>query len=150
MSNSSTVNLALNIANRSSKSYGLLSNESTAVMQKDKLPEIGEILLVGRKGVFNLNMLYDWWMIYAIRHGLIKNEKWIIPNATLDSLLADEYIKYGAKTGIPYHIQTYLRMIGHHINYDRPLEISDVQKNYLDKQEQKIRSIRKSYKIVNK
>lgn len=134
--------------NRPSNAYGLLSNESTAVMQREKIATIGEILVVGRKGVFNVRMLYDWWMIYAVNKGLVKDGQWIIPNETLDALLADEYIKYGAKAGVPFRIQTYLTMLGHHLHYEHRLQLDQNQVNYLMKQEAILREKRKQYKIT--
>ncbi len=145
------------INSRPANSYGLLSNEVTAVMQREtqagNIP-IGEILVVGRKGVFSLNMVYDWWLIYAATRGLIRREgnkdgQWIFPNETLDALLADEYIKYGAKAGTPFRIQTYLRMIGQHLLYDYILELNQNQLNYLANQERILREERKKFKIAN-
>ena len=133
--------------NRSNKTYGLLSNEATAIIQTHKTIPIGSLLVVGRKGVINLNMLYNWWMIYAFQNHLIKDGKWIRPNETLDGLLADEYIKYGAQAGVPFTVQTYLRMIGHHLNYDNTLQLSQDQSNYLLNQENILQSEREKHKL---
>ena len=141
---------ARNIANRSNTTYGLLSNESTAVIQRENMAPIGKVLVVGRKGVFNLNMLYDWWMLYAIKKNMIKDGKWIIPNETLDALLADEYIKFGARAGVPFHIQTYLRMLGHHLGYDYQLNLAPNQLGYLGNQERILRDTRKHHRISQK
>lgn len=132
----------------SSSTYGLLSNESTAVMQRENVAPIGELLVVGRKGVFNLNMLYDWWMLYAIKNNLVAEGKWIVPNETIDALLADEYIKYGAKARTPFLIQTYLRMIGNHLGYEYKLNLSPDQLNYLSGQEKSLKNTRKQHKIT--
>ena len=70
------------LTNRSNKTYGLLSNEATAIMQGHKSIPLAEILVLGRKGVINLNMLYNWWIIYAFQNHLIKDGKWIKPNKT--------------------------------------------------------------------
>ena len=133
--------------NRSNKSYGLLSNEITAIMQTHNTIPLGQLLVLGRKGITNLNTLYNWWIIYAIQNRLIKDGKWIRPNDTLDVLLADEYIKYGARAGVPFSVQTYLRMIGHHLNHDETLQLSQEQLNYLTTQENNIQQERGKYKI---
>ncbi len=132
----------------SSSTYGLLSNEATAIMQREKLAPIGDFLVVGRKGLANLNMMYDWWMIYAVKNNLIQNGKFIIPNDVLDALLADEYIKFGAIAGHPYHIQDYLRMLGSHLGYNYQLQLSPDQVNYLSSQEINLRNHRKNYAIT--
>lgn len=110
--------------------YGLLSNEATAVMQNN-IASGDKLLVVGRKGVINTRMLYDWWYVYAVKNNLIVNRKWISPNDVLNALLADEYIKFGAVVGKPYAIQTYFAMLGNHIDYTVKLDLSDVQNNYL-------------------
>ena len=145
---STRATLARSIYNRSSASYGLLSNESTAVMQRENVAPIGKALVVGRKAVFNLNMLYDWWMLYAIKKNLISDGKWIIPNETMDALLADEYIKFGARAETPFRVQTYLRMIGKHLGFEYQLTLSPEQKSYLGNQERVLRNTRKQYKIT--
>lgn len=147
MANTSSIQKYHELANRSNKTYGLLSNEATAIMQGHKSIPLGEILVLGRKGVTNLNMLYNWWIIYAFQNHLIKDGKWIKPNEILDVLLADEYIKYGSQAGVPFKIQTYLRMIGHHLNYDQRLNLSSEQQNYLSYQENILQKEREKYKI---
>ena len=128
--------------------HGLLSNEATAVMQRERVSPIGQLLVVGRKGVFNLKMLYDWWMLYTLSHNLlIKNGTYVMPNETLDALLADEYIKEGATASTPYHTQTYLRMIGRHLGYDYQIDLSSDQLSYLNNQERILRDERKRYTI---
>ena len=136
--------------NRFNNTYGLLTNEATAVMRRENITPVGEIMVVGRKGVFNLNMLYDWWMLYAIHRNIIKDGKWIVPNETIDALLADEYIKFGAQAGSPFHIQTYLRMIGYHLKYDHQLSLSPNQLDYLSNQGTELRNNRKQYKTTIK
>lgn len=134
---------------RSNTTYGLMSNEATAVMQREKVAPIGELLVVGRKGVFNLNMLYDWWMLYAVKNNLlVKNATFVMPNETLDALLADEYIKDGARAGTPYRTQTYLRMLGRHLGYDYQLTLGQEQINYLANQEILLRNERKKYPLT--
>ncbi|GAG93392.1 unnamed protein product [marine sediment metagenome] len=136
----------LDSRNRSSSStYGLLSNEATAIMQREIIAPIGKFLVVGRKGLANLNIMYDWWIIYAIKNNLISNGKFIIPNNVLDTLLADEYIKFGAVAGKRYHIQDYLRMLGEHLGYNYQLQLSSDQIKYLSEQERNIRFHRKKY-----
>jgi len=138
---------ALNSINkRSSNTYGLLTNEMTAVMQNENIAPIGKFLESGRKGVVNLNMLYNWWVLYAINKNLIK-DNWILPNEVLNSLLADQYIKYGAKSGTPFDIQTYLRMIGNHLKYDDKLTLSVDQQNYLLSQDNILKTERSKYKL---
>lgn len=136
--------------NHSSNSYGLLSNELTAVMQRDNNILKNDLLVVGRKGVFSLKMLYDWWLIYANNKGLItniENGQWITPNEILDALLADEYIKYGARAGTPFRIQTYLTMLGHQLSYDYKLDLDQPQLNYLSNQANTLRSERQKIKL---
>lgn len=130
---------------RTNKTYGLLSNEATAIMQTHPSIPIGQLLVVGRKGIVNLNMLYNWWIIYAFQHNLFREGKWINPDDTLNGLLADEYIKYGAQTGVPYSIQTYLRMIGHHLNYDEQLNLTQEHINYLLSQDNILQKERGKY-----
>lgn len=134
--------------NRSNTTYGLLSNEATAVMQRENVAPIGKMLVVGRKGVFNLNMLYDWWLLYAIKKNLlVKNAKFVMPNETLDALLADEYIKEGARAGVPYNTQTYLRMLGRHLGYEYQFTLDPERRNYLASQEKLLRDERKKYPL---
>lgn len=137
-----------NLNNRTNKTYGLLSNEATAVMQTYKNIPIGEFLVYGRKGIANLDMLYNWWIIYAFQNHLIKDGKWIKPNETLDTLLADEYIKFGAKSGFPFHIQTYLRMLGQHLEYT-DITLSNSQKQYILQNENILQNERLKYKLHN-
>ena len=133
---------------RSANSYGLLTNEATAVMQRENPVPVGDIMVVGRKGVFNIRMLYDWWMIYASRKSLIKDKQWIVPDGTLDALLADEYIKDGATAGVPFRIQTYLAMLGRHLSHDYNLKLNSQQTGYLRQQETVLREQRKQHKII--
>ncbi len=135
------------VKNRTNKTYGLLSNEMTAVMQRDKQIAIGELLVLGRKGIINLTMLYNWWMIYAFKNQLIIDNLWILPNQTIDALLADDYIKFGASYGAPFAMQTYLRMIGQHLNYDQHLNLSWDHLNYLSMQENILLREREKYKM---
>ncbi|GAG80770.1 unnamed protein product [marine sediment metagenome] len=148
MANISTIHTSLS-NNRPSNSYGLLSNEATAVMQREKLiTPISNIMVVGRKGVVNVNMLYDWWLIYAANKGLVKEGQWIAPNETLDALLADEYIKHGANAGIPFRIQTYLTMLSNHLHHKLRLNLDKNQIFYLRNQENILRNLRKQFKIT--
>ncbi len=129
---------------KTSNDPGLLTNEITAVIQREKdIAHIGELMLVGRKGLFTLNMLYDWWIIYASKKGLINDNKWIFSNDVLDALLADEYLEFGVIVGKPYHIQTYLRMLGKHLKYNYQLNFNTEQYNYLNNQINLIRNVRK-------
>jgi hypothetical protein len=137
------------VKNRTNKTYGLLSNEMTAVMQRDKQIAVGELLVLGRKGIANLTMLYNWWMIYAFKNYLIKDNRWILPNETIDALLADDYIKFGASSGVPFALQTYLRMIGQHLSYDQHLNLSPEHINYLSSQENILLREREKYKMNN-
>jgi len=130
-------------SNTTSSTPGLLTNELTAVMQKEKIIP-NELMVVGRKGVFTLKMLYDWWMIYASRKNLIKEKKWIVPNETIDALLADSYIKFGANINEPYHVQTYLRMLGSQLSYIPSVELNAAQLNYLKNQELLLNNFRKN------
>ena len=138
--------------NKTSTDYGLLSNESTAVMQGENIYPIEQLLVVGRKGVVNLKMLYDWWILYAIKHNLlIENSKYVRPNETLNALLADEYIKEGAIAGEPYNTQTYLRMIGRHLGYDHILNLSPDHKTYLETQERLLKGeVKKKLNIFSR
>ncbi len=89
-------------------------------------------------------MLYDWWIIYASRKNLIKEKKWIVPNETIDALLADSYIKFGANINEPYHVQTYLRMLGSQLSYIPSVELNAAQLNYLKNQELLLNNFRKN------
>lgn len=132
----------MNANNNTNVNYGLLSNEATAVMQNQQIVPNAKLLVLGRKGVINTGMMFDWWYIYAAKNNLILNRKWITSNDTLNALLADEYIKFGAIAGTPFSIQMYFAMLGNHINYNDKLQLSPDQRNYLINQAKSFRSER--------
>ena len=134
-----------NNTNNNMDAYGLLSNEATAVMQNQQIVPNTKLLVLGRKGILNTRMMFDWWYVYAAKNNLIFNNKWIAANDTLNALLADEYIKFGAVAGTPFSIQMYFSMLGKHIYYNNKLELSPDQKNYLINQANNFRIERSQF-----
>jgi len=107
--------------------------------------------LSGRKYIFELFPLcFSEFLLFKGSSLRIPENARHITQPIFDefSLLYDEYIKFGAIAGQPYHVQNYLRMLGKHLNYNQQLQLSSNQLNYLSNQEKKIRAERKKYVIT--
>ena len=118
---------------------GLIDERVSQLMINNNETGIG-LILNGGKVIGNINMLFDFWLIYAYQNDLIRDQ-YIYPDNIINWSLEDVYKKYGAsKEG--FLIGTYLRMLGEKIDYYE-IKITPEITNMINS----IRTIRAGYQI---
>lgn len=116
---------------------GTLSVEITEIMEKHN--PLDELYKTEGKGIYTLNMLYDFWLIYAYQNDLIR-DGYIYPDVTVHNLLYKLYNMYGASE-MGFLLTTFLRMLGSQLDFSKNINVN------VKDQADKLRTMRLGYQI---
>ncbi len=122
--------------------YDLLNETITEIMQQNNIIDI-EIIKINGRGVYTLNMLYDFWLIYVYQNDLIRDQ-YIYPDVVIHNLLYKLYNIYGASNS-RFSLTNFLRMLGTQLESQNSNSNIDIKF-----QEEKLRNTRLGYQIGKK